>query len=44
MIRRKNEKVLWQAWSRDNGGFHRVSQAGKLEGSGICRRRDETWR
>jgi hypothetical protein len=32
MIRRKNEKVLWQAWSRDNGGFHRVSQAGNLEG------------
>ncbi len=32
MIRRKNETVLWQAWSRDTGGFHRVSQAGKLEG------------
>jgi hypothetical protein len=32
MIRRKNELVLWQAWSRDNGGFHRVSQAGRLEG------------
>ncbi len=32
IIRRKNEKVLWQAWSRDNGGFHRVSQAGNLEG------------
>ena len=32
MIRRKNERVLWQAWSRDNGGFHRVSQAGDLEG------------
>ncbi len=32
IIRRKNEKVLWQAWSRDNGGFHRVSQAGDLEG------------
>jgi hypothetical protein len=32
MIRRKNEEVLWQAWSRDNGGFHRVSQAGDLIG------------
>jgi hypothetical protein len=32
IIRRKNEKVLWQAWSRDNGGFHRVSQAGDLVG------------
>jgi len=32
MISRKNEKVLWQAWSRDSGGFHRVSQAGSLEG------------
>jgi len=32
MIRRKNEKVLWQAWSRDIGGFHRVSQAGSLVG------------
>ncbi|MFH1764298.1 MAG: DUF5916 domain-containing protein, partial [Gemmatimonadota bacterium] len=32
MIRRKNETVLWQAWSRDDGGFHRVSQAGNLEG------------
>jgi hypothetical protein len=32
IIRRKNEKALWQAWSRDNGGFHRVSQAGALEG------------
>ncbi len=32
IIRRKNEKVLWRAWSRDDGGFHRVSQAGDLEG------------
>jgi len=32
IIRRKNEKVLWRAWSRDNGGFHRVSQAGELAG------------
>ncbi len=32
MIRRKNEEVLWQAWSRDSGGFHRVSLAGNLEG------------
>ncbi|NNM03848.1 MAG: carbohydrate binding family 9 domain-containing protein [Gemmatimonadetes bacterium] len=34
IIRRKNEKALWRAWSRDNGGFHRVSQAGDLEGIG----------
>jgi hypothetical protein len=32
MISRKNERVLWQAWSRDDGGFHRVSQAGDLVG------------
>jgi len=32
MIRRKNEEVLWQGWSRDAGGFHRVSLAGHLEG------------
>ncbi len=32
IIQRKNEKVLWQAWSRDEGGFHRVSRAGHLEG------------
>ncbi len=32
MIRRKNEKALWQGWSRDSGGFHRVSLAGHLEG------------
>jgi hypothetical protein len=32
MIRRKNEKVLWQGWSRDSGGFHRVSLAGHLKG------------
>jgi hypothetical protein len=31
-IRRKNEEVLWQGWSRDGGGFHRVSLAGHLEG------------
>ena len=31
-IRRKNEMVLWQSWSRDNGGFHRVSLAGHLTG------------
>jgi len=32
MIRRKNEQALWTAWSRNVGGFHRVSQAGRLEG------------
>jgi hypothetical protein len=32
IIRRKNEEVLWQGWSRDAGGFHRVSLAGHLEG------------
>src|SRR5207244_1644071 len=32
MVRRKNEETLWAAWSRKGGGFHRVSQAGRLEG------------
>lgn len=32
IIRRKNEKVFWQGWSRDSGGFHRVSLAGSLAG------------
>jgi hypothetical protein len=31
-IRRKNEMVLWQSWSRDNEGFERVSRAGDLVG------------
>jgi len=31
-IRRKNELVLWQSWSRDNEGFQRVSRAGHLVG------------
>jgi hypothetical protein len=31
-IRRKNEMVLWQSWSRDNEGFERVSRAGELVG------------
>ncbi len=31
-IRRKNETVLWQSWSRDNEGFQRVSRAGHLTG------------
>jgi hypothetical protein len=31
-IRRKNEMVLWQSWSRDNEGFLRVSRAGHLVG------------
>jgi hypothetical protein len=32
MLRRKNEETLWTAWSRDGGGFQRVSQAGRLVG------------
>lgn len=32
IIRRKNEKVFWQGWERDGGGFHRVSLAGGLTG------------
>lgn len=32
MIRRRNEKVFWQGWSGDSGGFHRVSLAGDLVG------------
>jgi hypothetical protein len=32
MIRRKNEEALWSGWSRDEGGLHRVSRAGHLEG------------
>ncbi len=32
IIRRKNEETLWSAWSRDQGGFHRVSRAGHLVG------------
>jgi len=30
--RRKNEETLWAGWSRHDGGFHRVSRAGALEG------------
>jgi hypothetical protein len=32
IIRRKNEEVLWQGWTREGGGFHRVSLAGHLDG------------
>jgi hypothetical protein len=40
MIRRKSEQALWTAWSRSGGGFHRVSQAGRLEGlTGLPRAR-----
>ena len=40
MIRRKSEQALWTAWSRSGGGFHRVSQAGRLDGlSGLPRAR-----
>ena len=34
MIRRKNEETLWQGWSRNGGGFQRVSLAGHLTGLG----------
>ncbi|HKC13614.1 MAG TPA: DUF5916 domain-containing protein [Vicinamibacteria bacterium] len=38
LIRRKNEDTLWSGWSRAQGGLHRVSQAGRLEGlSGLPR-------
>ncbi len=32
VIRRKNEEALWSGWSRETGGFHRVSRAGDLSG------------
>jgi len=32
VIRRKNEEVLWSGWTRGEGGFERVSQAGDLAG------------
>ncbi|MFQ5551103.1 MAG: DUF5916 domain-containing protein, partial [Gemmatimonadales bacterium] len=32
VIRHKNEEALLSSWSRDDGGFHRVSQAGHLDG------------
>jgi hypothetical protein len=32
MIRRKNEDTLWSAWARADGGLHRVSRAGRIEG------------
>ncbi len=32
VIRHKNEEVLWTSWSRESGGFHRVSRAGTLRG------------
>ena len=32
VVRRTNEETLWTAWSRDGGGFRRVSQAGRLLG------------
>ncbi len=32
IIQRKNEEALWQSWSRDIGGFHRVSLAGEIQG------------
>jgi hypothetical protein len=40
MIRRKNEQTLWSAWTRGEGGLHRVSQAGNLLGlAGLPRSR-----
>ncbi len=32
MQRRRNEESLWSGWSRQDGGFHRVSRAGVIEG------------
>jgi len=32
VIRRKNEEVLWSGWPRGEGGFHRVSLAGHIQG------------
>ncbi len=32
VIQRKKEEVLWRSWSREGGGFDRVSQAGNLVG------------
>jgi hypothetical protein len=32
ITRRNNEETLWTAWSRHNGGMHRISQAGHLVG------------
>lgn len=32
MVRRNSEESLWTGWSRDQGGLHRVSQAGHLTG------------
>ena len=40
MIRRKNERTLWSAWLRGEGGLHRISMAGTLEGlAGLPRSR-----
>ena len=32
IVQRTQEETLWQSWTRDGGGFHRVSQAGHLSG------------
>jgi hypothetical protein len=32
IIKRKNEELNWASWSRDNGGFLRISRAGELTG------------
>lgn len=32
VTRSHNEESLWTAWSRDNGGLHRISRAGHLVG------------
>jgi hypothetical protein len=32
IIKRKTEQVNWSSWSRDNGGFLRISRAGDLLG------------
>jgi hypothetical protein len=32
IVRRRNEETLWSAWTRAEGGLHRVSRAGHLAG------------
>jgi hypothetical protein len=32
VVRRRNENALWSAWTRAEGGLHRVSRAGHLVG------------
>jgi hypothetical protein len=32
IVQRTKEETLWTSWSREGGGFHRVSRAGQLTG------------